>query len=140
MARSDRSTVGAGGRVLLGPAHFFHGAMGDGQVDFARGRARGVRWEAETAEQCLRHTVMPLVLEQRATSTRTEPAFPPVALDQSQLLERGEVAQRRRRSHTKGRSDELQGCAPPGSLVRLDGPKDVQLSPGKLLKGLHIQR
>jgi hypothetical protein len=78
--------------VRLRPAHFFDRAVRDREVDLpCSGAGLGGR-KPDATEQALDDAMMSLILEQRLTSPGGKSALPSVSFDQSESLERGEVA------------------------------------------------
>jgi hypothetical protein len=123
--------------VLLGPANLVDRTVRDGEVDLVRRSARFLGPEPEVAEQRLGHAVVALVLQERSATSVGQPALAPEPRDESELLERPEMGQRRRGSDMEPHGDLFEARAAHLVLPRRDDTKSLDLTMGQLLQSLH---
>jgi hypothetical protein len=123
--------------MLLGAANLIDRSMGDRKVNLVGRRTRRLGAESQIPEQVLGHPVMSLVLEQRSAALVGQTALPAEPGDETQLLERTEVGQGGRGSHSKAGRDVLESRTAGVVLSGRDHSKRFDLAMGQLLEGLH---
>jgi len=123
--------------VLLGAADLVDRTMRDGEVDLVRRRAGLLGTETKVTEQRLGHSVMPLILLERAAPPVGESALPTESRDQAELFQRAEVGERRRWPHMKPRRDLLEARPTQFVLAGSDDAQGLDLTMRQLLECLH---
>jgi len=127
-------------RVTLGGAERFHRTVAEGEVDLAGGPARGFGGKTRPGKEALGDTVVATVFLENGRTTSRELTLAAVPCDESELLERAEVGEGRRRTNTTAGRDLLQARAPHVGLASADHPEGLDLPMGQLLQDLHGDR
>lgn len=129
--------MGTHARVALHATDGLDGAVGDREIDFARGPARRLRREPRVGEQRFGYAVVPLVLDETAPTRRRQSRFTGTTGDQSEGLQGEHVRKRGRRAHPQRRRHGLQWGTVLGRLPAGDRLEGIDLSTCQTLERFH---